>query len=646
MQSRYGAGNYGYNLGSFFKKAEDRKAKYFNLDGSIYISGDFSPVVQFYFVMPDYINVAGGYARQYTRKLGGLFGAIINVFYDYGIDQYREYNVQSRPNTIITKGYDSMTKSCESDDPNMEESIDTLEKEMITMRGEKEFFSSKNLATYKSCTFGYFKDGGKSRHLAWPQNSNSNNHNDNRIKIEDLLPKSWRPFARVDFAIERAAFRIYDFTNKDGIEHPLAGYYVLVARMSQNHNRGQYREYSRGLYEVVPGHKYKMVNDLKNYVIGNNKGSWLDNSGDWIYCLASTGEIVQVYVKFGSSADGSCHTFQKMWDADGNEMDVTKYQVNHCSTDSMKNDGGLIDVWEVDKDYKFTGRKFASSIGDGRIVISNPYLQGGSQTLVIDSRDYKNPSNKGATRSSVHDFMNWQDRTYNKGALDIACGGGQSVYIVGPEDYPLYGSFIYKLEGEKWAKTFGQGMRIAVDKSGEPWVVNREGDVWQSINGVWQDRGKELAADIAIGGFSSSLDTACIAGKDGRVYCSKGGSSWTLQRRLEKALRVGVDMRGLAWAIAGDVPVVYQQWKVFGFKFWRQVRGHPEPANDLAVGPDGRVMITAGMKTEGSGYEIYEWISGTTWKKVNGQQANEISLCGEDIWVTQANKAVVVGTLA
>jgi len=128
-----------------------------------------------------------------------------------------------------------------------------------------------------------------------------------------------------------------------------------------------------------------------------------------------------------------------------------------------------MDVWEVDKDYQFTGRQFASSSNQrGKFYIRNPFVPG-SSLLTLDSSNYSKPVSSYIDRTGPL-LVDWKDMTYNKGALDISCGGkdGQDVFIVGPEDYPVYGSYIYTLKGTTWTKVFGQAVRGGVDKEGQP----------------------------------------------------------------------------------------------------------------------------------------------------------------------------------
>ena len=80
-------------------------------------------------------------------------------------------------------------------------------------------------------------------------------------------------------------------------------------------------------------------------------------------------------------------------------------------------------------------------------------------------------------------------------ARDIAVGAEGSVYAIGWNKYKgAYG--IWKFNGVIWERESGYGHRIAVDPTGMPWVVIREGRIfrrtlrgWKLIKGRLDDIG-------------------------------------------------------------------------------------------------------------------------------------------------------------
>jgi hypothetical protein len=370
MQSRYTSDHYGLSLAldpgpGAIRNMADQKPRYFNSDGAIFMSGHFKPVTQFYFVTRDYLNAAGGYFRKYYDDTLGDMDMLHKAL--------KTYHAQSRAYAVITKG----------DDGYWGKDKDLMGEHMLTMIGNAPYFwESKELATYKNLSFGYLVAGEEDRWNDWPQK----------------YPAAWDVhIAEPDFMIGHACFKIFDFTRME--EHPLCGYYVVFARVRKNRKRGQYKHYARGLWEIVPAHIADSAAGLKQMVEAKNPPSFYswDERIPYYYVSAVTGEKFQIDNKYGAS--DNCSAFEKIWDEQGREMDLVDYHVNNCSADSLKNDIGLIDVWQVDGNYQFTGYKYATGRGDGHIEIKNPHLEAAELTVKIDSRDYKNPLHNDPERS-------------------------------------------------------------------------------------------------------------------------------------------------------------------------------------------------------------------------------------------------------
>lgn len=109
-------------------------------------------------------------------------------------------------------------------------------------------------------------------------------------------------------------------------------------------------------------------------------------------------------------------------------------------------------------------------------------------------------------------------------ARDIDAKNGH-VWIIGTvavgNDYD-----IRKLVGSTWTAVDGAARRIAVDKSGNPWVINSLGNIYRRVNNVWQQMPGPLRAtpvDIAI----SNSDEVWITANDGHVR-RWTGSEWTI----------------------------------------------------------------------------------------------------------------------
>ncbi len=123
-----------------------------------------------------------------------------------------------------------------------------------------------------------------------------------------------------------------------------------------------------------------------------------------------------------------------------------------------------------------------------------------------------------------NDLVSYDSQTKMQGAArDIDAKNGQ-VWIIGTgavgNDYD-----IHKLAGSSWTKVDGAARRIAVEKSGLPWVINSTGKIYRRVNNVWQQMPGPNGAtpvDIAI----SNSDEVWITRKDGQVS-RWTGSEWT-----------------------------------------------------------------------------------------------------------------------
>jgi hypothetical protein len=118
-------------------------------------------------------------------------------------------------------------------------------------------------------------------------------------------------------------------------------------------------------------------------------------------------------------------------------------------------------------------------------------------------------------------------------ARDIAVGDGSganaAVWVVGdgPADAVLH-KWNEGAHAWDWDRDLFGGVRVAVDKSGRPWMVRSNNTVWQRTSsdplatGVWVSFGTVPAVDIGIGGD----DRVWIVAHDGTVR-RRNGSVWT-----------------------------------------------------------------------------------------------------------------------
>jgi hypothetical protein len=161
-------------------------------------------------------------------------------------------------------------------------------------------------------------------------------------------------------------------------------------------------------------------------------------------------------------------------------------------------------------------------------------------------------------------------------AKDIAIGGDGSVWVIGSN--VEYGGFgIHKWNGNGWSAIDGGAVRIAVDRGGNPWVVNSFGNIFRREGGRWiQTLG--AAKDIAIG-FDGSvwvIGTTQV-GNDFGIY-KWNGTGW--DGVDGGGVRISVDDRGQPWIAnsMGDLYVrVNNVWQPRGTNFVNSLaEGYPQ----------------------------------------------------------------------
>lgn len=143
-------------------------------------------------------------------------------------------------------------------------------------------------------------------------------------------------------------------------------------------------------------------------------------------------------------------------------------------------------------------------------------------------------------------------------AFDIGSGGGW-VWVIGTDYRPYYWS------GTQFVGIDGSGVKIAVDATGSPWLVNAAGNVYRRIGGVgaggsWQQIGLQCASDIGIGANGSVWIAGASSVTNGhpifQVY-SGDSTIWPRFGRIPLAgINVSVGPDGRPW-VANDQHALY-----------------------------------------------------------------------------------------
>ena len=139
-------------------------------------------------------------------------------------------------------------------------------------------------------------------------------------------------------------------------------------------------------------------------------------------------------------------------------------------------------------------------------------------------------------------------------------GANGSVWIVGTN--PVAGGYgIYRWTGSGWTPVPGGATRIAVDPSGNPWVVNSAGQIYNWVGNPW------------------------VVNSAGQIY-NWVGNDWVVHSGAATDIGVGAD--GSVW-IVGTNPVAGG----YGIYTWTGPGLVPVPGGAvvISVGPSGNPWV-------------------------------------------------------
>jgi hypothetical protein len=131
-------------------------------------------------------------------------------------------------------------------------------------------------------------------------------------------------------------------------------------------------------------------------------------------------------------------------------------------------------------------------------------------------------------------------------AKDIGIGANGAVWVIGTNAVP--GGFgIWTWTGTTWTAIDGGGVRIAVDPTGAPWVVNNAGGIFRRVGNQWQQT-SGAANDIGIGanGTVVVIGTNAVNGGFG-IWALNAAGNW--DAIPGGATNVAVGPNGLPWVV-------------------------------------------------------------------------------------------------
>ena len=213
---------------------------------------------------------------------------------------------------------------------------------------------------------------------------------------------------------------------------------------------------------------------------------------------------------------------------------------------------------------------------------------------------------------------------------DIDIGPGGQIYGIGARAYTAAGGLVYKWEGRNWVPFSGSGVRLTVDRDGNPWLVNSGDDIWRFKDGRW-DHLPGRARDIDAGAGGEVFMVEADGAADGRVFCWTG-SDWSLFGG--SGVRITVDPGGHPWIVKSS-GAMYRH----NGSGWVLVPGR---ARSIDAGGGGTVYIIGADEVGPADGGIFRW-TGSNWAE-NGGYGTEIAVSpggdpaivnsGDGVWGT------------
>ena len=140
-------------------------------------------------------------------------------------------------------------------------------------------------------------------------------------------------------------------------------------------------------------------------------------------------------------------------------------------------------------------------------------------------------------------------------AQDVGVGSDGTVWVIGSNATPG-GYGLWRWDSGHWSSPFGGGgVRVAVDSSGQPWIVNAVHQIWRHTDAGWKQV-PGSATDVGAGGNGAVWIVGTDAGSGGYHIWRWLGSGWG--QIGGSGVAVGVDAAGMPW-IANSANVPYER---------------------------------------------------------------------------------------
>jgi hypothetical protein len=206
---------------------------------------------------------------------------------------------------------------------------------------------------------------------------------------------------------------------------------------------------------------------------------------------------------------------------------------------------------------------------------------------------------------------------------DIAAGSNDTVWAVGYSSAPG-GYWIYRWKGaarwilqpwlgSNWEKLGSAGLRIAA--AGDlAWLVNDQGEIYRSREGVVWERLPGCAKDIAVGSNGEVWIIGCSSVPGGySVEHYVGDVLQPLRLTPSGAVRIAAEPSGRLWLVNNEGAI----YRGREGALWERL---PGCARGIAVGSNGAVWIVGCDRVSG-GWSLYRWRNGA-WQRVERGATN------------------------
>ena len=192
--------------------------------------------------------------------------------------------------------------------------------------------------------------------------------------------------------------------------------------------------------------------------------------------------------------------------------------------------------------------------------------------------------------------VTWPSNWYRKRScslirpMDIGCGRNGITYAIGPTDTDWGGRIFKKIGSNDYQRIHGLATRIDVDSDGNPWVINKEGLIFEGDGrGGWVSlprfpgRIKAIDVGCSINDYNNSGINKGVyfIGEYGNVWF-KWRTTWANISGMSNAERIDVDSYGNLWVVAGNNVYRYRNgaWENTSFPF------NVSEISDLGIGGD------------------------------------------------------------